>query len=139
MSRSVCLTVAVVLAGGGLAAQEAPAPMAQASSLSVEAVVGRDVMDRMPVDTGSAFPAGVGTLVCWSRVTGAPASAETIIHHVWFRGDEQAADIELRLGGSPWRTWTRKTILAEWTGPWRVEVRDAAGTVLATVSFTVGQ
>ncbi|MGH7644461.1 MAG: DUF2914 domain-containing protein, partial [Gemmatimonadales bacterium] len=37
------------------------------------------------------------------------------------------------------RTWSRKTVVPEWTGPWRVEVRDAGGTVLATVSFTVGQ
>jgi len=28
---------------------------------------------------------------------------------------------------------------ADWTGAWHVEVRDAAGTVLKRLDFTVGQ
>jgi hypothetical protein len=55
------------------------------------------------------------------------------------RGEEQVADIELRIGGSPWRTWSRKTIPADWTGGWRVEVRDAGGAVLQRIDFTIGQ
>ena len=27
----------------------------------------------------------------------------------------------------------------DWTGPWHVEVRDASGTVLKRIDFTVGQ
>ena len=132
------IPILLVLAAGGLAAQDTTQQMAAAPSLSVEAVVARDVVDRMPVDSGSTFPADVGTLVCWTRVTGAPAGVDTELHHVWFHGDHQVADVVLRPAGSPWRTWSRKTVVPEWTGPWRVEVRDAAGTVLSTVSFTVG-
>jgi len=138
MKRMLSIGVLLLLTAGGLAAQDTTQQMAAASSLSVEAVVARDVVDRMPVDSSSTFPADVGTLVCWTRVTGAPAGVETEIHHVWFHGDHQVADVVLRPAGSPWRTWSRKTVVPEWTGPWRVEVRDAGGTVLATVSFTVG-
>jgi len=52
---------------------------------------------------------------------------------------KQVADVELRVGGSPWRTQSRKTVPADWTGPWHVEVRDANGTVLKRLDFTVGQ
>jgi hypothetical protein len=58
---------------------------------------------------------------------------------VWFHGDTQVGDVELQVGGSPWRTWSRKTAPAEWTGAWHVEVKDAAGTLLKRIDFTVGQ
>src|SRR5947208_1791404 len=88
---------------------------------------------------GSLFPVDVGQLVFWTKVSGAPAGTETTIHHVWFHGDTQVGDVELHVAGSPWRTWSRKTVPADWTGAWHVEVRDAAGTVVKRVDFTVGQ
>src|SRR5438093_968810 len=80
--------------------------------------------------------AEVGQLVCWTKVSDA---AGTSIHHVWFHGDTQVGDMELQVGGSPWRTWSRKTVPADWTGAWHVEVRDASGAVLKRIDFTVGQ
>lgn len=90
----------------------------------------------MPQDTATAFPPDVGQLVLWTKVSG--GSPGRTIHHVWFHGDHEVADIELPVNGSPWRTWSRKTIPAEWTGAWHVEVRDAAGAVLQRLDFTVG-
>jgi hypothetical protein len=113
-----------------------PAPAAAASNVTVEAVLARSLIDRMPQDTGSAFPADVGQLVLWTKVSGA---AGTPIRHVWFHGDAEADNVELNVGGSPWRTWSRKNIPADWTGPWHVEVRDAAGAVLKRIDFTIGQ
>jgi len=121
------------------AAQEMTAPAQRPpSNISVEAVLTNGVVDRAPQDTATtiAAPAEADTVYLWTRVSGAEPG--TVLHHVWFKGDEQVADVELTINGSPWRTWSRKTILAGETGPWRVEVRDAAGTVLQTVSFTVG-
>ena len=71
-----------------------------------------------------------------TRIEG--ADGETTIHHVWIHGDVERADLELRIGGSPWRTWSNKAIPPEWAGDWRVEVRDAAGNVLETIRFAVG-
>ena len=109
-----------------------------ASSISVAVVLTNNVVDRAPQDTVTtlAAPAEADTVYLWTRVSGAEPG--TVLHHVWFKGDEQVADVELTINGSPWRTWSRKTIGAGDTGSWRVEVRDAAGTVLQTVSFTVG-
>jgi len=139
------LLTPVMLLGlvGSLAAQDTtarpaapPAAAAPAANVSVEAVLARTVVDRAPQDTGSAFPDSVGTIVLWMRVT--DASGQTL-HHVWFHGGDQVGDVSLMVGGSPWRTWSRKTIPAEATGAWHVEIRDEAGTVLKRIDFTVGQ
>jgi len=135
--RSLLPIVLVLGFAEGLAAQEmsATAPATQ-SAVTVEAVLARSVVDRAPQDTGVAFPAEVGELVLWTRVTG---GAGQTLNHVWFYGDTEVANVPLTIGGSPWRTWSRKTIPVEATGAWRVEIRDAAGTVLKQLDFTVGQ
>jgi hypothetical protein len=112
-----------------------PAPPA-ASAATVEAVLARSVADRVPQDTGTAFSDSVGTIVLWMRVAGGTGQT---LHHVWFHGDDQVGDVTLTIGGSPWRTWSRKTIPADAKGAWHVEIRDEAGTVLKRIDFTVGQ
>lgn len=143
--RAIPLILAlVVMSAASLAAQDttpptpppaaAATPAAAPSAVSVDAVLARSVLDRMPQDTGSTFPADVGQLVLWTRVSGA---AGTAIRHVWFHGETEADNVELQVGGSPWRTWSRKNIPADWTGAWHVEVRDAAGAVLKRIDFTI--
>ncbi|HEX9704411.1 MAG TPA: DUF2914 domain-containing protein [Gemmatimonadales bacterium] len=139
--RVTYITPALVIALTSVAAAQdttAVRPAAPASNITIEAVLTRNVVDRVPQDTVTAIPvpATADTLYLWTRVTGAEPG--TVLHHVWFRGEEQVGDVELTVGGSPWRTWSRKSIPAEWTGAWRVEVRDAAGNVLQTVQFSVG-
>src|SRR5438876_12240879 len=148
MKRMAMIAASALLLGRGLAAQDttkaaapapapAPAPAAATPSVTVvEAVVAKSVLDRQPQDTGAACPADVAQRNCWTKLEGAGGSS---IHHVWFHGDTQVGDVELQVGGSPWRTWSRKTVPADWTGAWHVEVRDAAGTVLKRIDFTVGQ
>lgn len=123
-----------------LAAQDSTAakPAATAASLQVtDAAIAKSVVDRAPQDTGATFGADVAQLICWTKIEG--ASGATSVHHVWFHGDQQVADVELQVGGSPWRTYSRKTVPADWTGAWHVEVRDASGTVLKRLDFKVGQ
>ena len=150
--KRIALVVAVLLSRS-LAAQDstqaptppaapAPAPAAPAAAPTAaaatvsEAVVAKTVTDRVPQDTGTTFPADVGQVACWTKVSGASG---TTIHHVWFHGDTQVGDVELQVGGSPWRTWSRKTVPPDWTGAWHVEVRDQEGKVLKRLDFTVGQ
>ena len=139
------IAAAAGVAGGGpLAAQDttkpAPAPPpptpAPTPATVNAAVLARGVVDRAPQDSGTAFPDSIGALYLWTKVTG---GAGQTIHHVWFHGDPQVGDVELQVGGSPWRTWSKKTIPADWKGAWHVEIRDASGAVLKRVDFTVGQ
>ena len=118
------------LQGGVLAAQEEGA---EGGGVEVEASIALGVEDRMPVDTGTEFPADVGTLYAWTIITGA---AGTTVDHVWTYGDHESV-VSIDVGGSPWRVWSTKTIPEEWTGEWAFEVRDAGGAVLHFTSFMV--
>ena len=118
-------------------AKPAAAPQAAAapaSAVTVEIVIGKNVADRMPTDTASAFPADVGSLVCWTKVTGAAGQKIT---HTWTHGPHTDV-ITLSVGGSPWRTYSRRTMDPSWTGEWTVTVKDEAGNVIGTKTFTVG-
>ena len=128
----------LTVVGAGLALASLLAPQgAFAQGLSVsESAVATNVVDRMPVESGTSFRADVGRVYAWTRVTGAEEG--TTIHHVWIQDDIERADLELQIGGSPWRTWSNKAIPPEWAGDWRVEVRDSGGNVIETLSFTVG-
>lgn len=136
-------TAAAALAA--MAAMSMPAPArAQESSgdspgdagLSVErAAIAEEIQDREPVGEGTTFPADVGELVCFTKITG--AEGETAIYHVWMRGGEEKARVELPVRSSSWRTYSRKKIPAEWAGEWTVKVEDAQGGLLQELAFTV--
>ena len=128
----------VVGAGLALASLLAPQGALAQGTISVsESAVATNVVDLMPVESGTSFRADVGRVYAWTRITGAD-NGGTTIHHVWFQGDVERADLDLQIGGSPWRTWSNKAIPPEWAGNWRVEVRDSRGNVIETLSFNVG-
>jgi hypothetical protein len=89
---------------------------------------------NVPADTGSAFPADVGVLYCWTRVTGAAGAKVT---HVWIHGADSTS-VDLNIGGSPWRTHSSRKIAATATGEWTVQVKDASGAVVGSKTFTIG-
>src|SRR5256884_9813807 len=113
MKRIGAIVALSLLAGGGLAAQDttkaaaAPAQPAAASVSVDEAVVAKNVVDRVPQDTGSVFPVDVGQLVLWTKVSGA---AGTALHPVWFHGDTPVGDVGLQVGGSTWGTGSGRPV-----------------------------
>jgi len=117
--------LAICLFLGLAIAQEQQQPQAQ-SALTVEtAVICKDVANREPVEPGDQFSKDVGSLACFSKITG--ASGETEIKHLWYHKDQLLDTITLPVKASAWRTWSRKTIPAEMTGEWKVEIKDAEG------------
>jgi len=115
-------------------AQEGPAAEGQdLQELTVELVIATAVEDREPVGAGETFPADVGQLFAWMRVT---HGADTTLRVVWTHGDHRS-EVPLQVGGSPWRTWSSKQVPPDWTGSWTVEVQDEDGTVVASTTFTV--
>jgi hypothetical protein len=99
------------------------------------AAVCRDVIDREPVDAGISFPASVGTLYCFTKITG--AQSPTQITHVWYYGADELARVDLEVNSHSWRTWSSKTIRSYEVGSWRVDVLDSAGTVLKALQFEI--
>ncbi|KPK79444.1 MAG: hypothetical protein AMS25_12665 [Gemmatimonas sp. SM23_52] len=123
-------------AASGARAQEQAAPAAGAQLAVAEAVITTGVQDRQPVDNVTTVPTDVGTVYCWTRITA--AEGEIQLEHVWYKGDVEMARVSLRVAGSNWRTWSSKNIEQIWTGDWRVDIVGPDGTVLDSVSFTVG-
>jgi len=102
---------------------------------SVEAEVCTSIEERMPMGKAASFPADVDEVCLWTRVTG--ATDTTFVTHVWSHNGVEKASVELPVRSTNWRTWSRKKILPEWLGDWEVKVKDASGTVLATVAFKI--
>lgn len=118
-----------------------------APSISIdEAVMCTGVVDRVPqgvpqtaapAEGQAAAPAAefpAGTVCCFCRLSG---TAPATIKHAWYFGEKLITTIDLAVDGSPWRTWSNKTIPPEMIGKWKVEIQDAGGTVLKTLEFEV--
>jgi hypothetical protein len=102
-----------------------------------------ELVDRAPVSTSGCTAAAcstryadtVGTVIFWTKLAG--GAPGRWVEHVWFHGEQEIARVRQKVDGATWRTWSRKTILPEWTGDWRVEVRAEDGTLLAERFFTI--
>jgi hypothetical protein len=115
--------------------EAAPAAAAANGDWKSEGKVCKTLTNRECADAAEAFASTDGTVYAWTKVSGPKDGGE--IHHVWFKGDEQMSDITLKVGGSPWRTYSKKTLGDKSQGDWRVEVRDGNGAVLETLKFKV--
>jgi hypothetical protein len=114
--------------------------LAQADAMThniavTQAVVCRNVVDRMPVGISDVFPASTQRVFCFTRIDG--AQGETEITHNWYYKGALKASVVLPVRGSEWRTWSSKTLLPQWTGEWMVEVLSKDGTPLESVTFSV--
>jgi len=108
----------------------------EAASLDVAvAAICQDVVDREPVDAGVSFAASVGTLYCFTKITGAQEATQ--ITHVWYFGAEERARVDLDVNSATWRTWSTKIVQTHEVGSWRVDVLDPAGTVLKELKFEI--
>ena len=122
----------------GLIAVAAP-PSASAqdstaqATITVEAAVGASVADKALVGAAESFPVGTASVACFSKVTGA---ANTDIEHVWYKGETEMGRKALRVSGSPFRTWSTKTLPADAAGSWRCDIVQN-GKVLQSVKFTI--
>lgn len=90
---------------------------------------------REPVGEGATFPADVGRLYFFTQIRGVGEGDR--VRHVWIYDGREVADVALAVSGPVWRTWSSKAVPPSWRGDWAVEVRDAAGAVLATAGCRV--
>lgn len=115
------------------AAEMSATPTAPASDTEVsEAVLGTAISNREIVGEATTFSAAAGDVYCLSVITS--KTNPTSVAHVWSMDGKETASVPLAINGPRWRTWSRKTV---WPGAWTVDIKDAAGTVLKTLSLTV--
>jgi len=110
-------------------------PAMASASITVEGALTTAISERQAVDQVTELPPDVTRLYCFTRILGG-GEAGTVVH-VWYWGDREMARVELPVRSDDWRTWSSKNVLPEWHGTWRVEVLDAAGTLLQSFAFQV--
>jgi hypothetical protein len=104
-------------------AQEGATPPATSSLQIAEHHFGLEVVDREIREEVDTFHLD-DVVYLWLRVEGGPAEPITV---TW-SSDDVRYDVALRIGGSPWRTWARKTLFR--AGEWTVQVKDSGGAML---------
>ncbi len=129
------LLLLLFLALPALAQDEAtPAPESDSGIGVKVAEVCLKVEERQSVGTAERFASDVGSLACFSRITG--GEGQTVVH-AWIHEGTTRARVELQVGSDSWRTWSTKQILPSWTGSWEVKIMTPEGQVLHTVAFTI--
>lgn len=126
------LAAALLLAAVARAEPE-PRPVVH-SLVKAEVLTCKTVADRQCKDAASLFTPADGSVTCWSRIVGQTGG---VVHHVWYKGKDRLDSRELKVSGSPWRVWSKKTLYPDSKGDWRVEILDGAGVLIQTVAFKV--
>tara|TARA_Y100000996_G_scaffold315256_1_gene251450 strand:+ start:470 stop:1183 length:714 start_codon:yes stop_codon:yes gene_type:complete len=96
----------------------------------------KDVINRNPVGTDIYFDNSVDTLFCYTRIQNSKGKQE--VSHLWYFEEQLMAAVKYNIKTSNiYRSWTRKTILPNQIGAWRVEVQDSANVVIGSKDFIV--
>lgn len=127
------VVLAMVVCSTNAAAQDSTARQSGAAAPSAEAAVGTSVADKALVGAAESFPASAGKLACFARIMNATDSE---IEFVWYKGDAEVTRVKQSVKGSPWRTWSTKTLPANAAGEWRCDVVRGE-TVLQSVKFRI--
>lgn len=116
------------------AAAPAPQPAAAQAITVAEAKVGTGIESLELVGEATTFPAGIGKVYCWTKVTGGAGQS---IGHAWYFNGAKLSGMTLPLRYDSVRTYSYKSITAELKGAWKVEISGPDGAVLKTVEFQV--
>jgi len=109
------------------------ASFAAAQNESATAVVCKEIVSNSCEGADTTFQNGVGKLWGFSQVVNVP---EKIVH-VWFYRDRELGRVDLPVRAARWRTWSNITVGKNMIGPWKLEVRDSKGKVMATFQFKI--
>lgn len=133
----VALGVCIVLGttGRGVRSEE-PAVTGSAPQFEISRmVVATGVENREPVGVADTFPASTEKVYCFIEAANISGAAE--VTFVWFHGGKEMRRFSLPLEQGPrWRTFAYKN-LHGLTGEWKVDVVDAGGSAVKTLSFRV--
>jgi len=135
-SASLLVGAAILFVSSTARAQDSTAKQAGTpakAAATAEVSVGTAVADHAITGAAESFPKGTAKLYCLSKVTGAENSE---VEHVWYKGDAEQGRVKLKIGGSPWRTYSSKTLGDDASGDWRCDVVQD-GKVIQSAKFKV--
>lgn len=86
------------------------------------------ILDREPVDEITHYDSSTGSVYFFTELLNFEGITAT---HRWIYNGEIKFELSFKIRGPRWRVYSQKTLPADWTGDWRVEVVNGDGTVLA--------
>lgn len=91
-----------------------------------------EIIDKEPVSILKEISAEVTRVYFFTEITG--LSGHTISHR-WEYNGQVLAELEFKVNGDRWRTWSSKNMLSSWLGKWQVSVLDEAGNIIEQSEF----
>lgn len=93
----------------------------------------RNVVEREPVDRLS-IATNINPLYYFTELEN--MTGATIVHR-WRWNNRVMAEVSFEVQGPRWRVYSRKEMLPDWDGIWKLEVLDGEGRLLATDTISV--
>jgi hypothetical protein len=131
----ICTLIVAVTLAGAAGAEPSETPAAPAKLTLVQAIVCEQVENLTPRNPAVVFALELGEVACFTAFD--PVPEETVIYHQWFFRDRPSARVRLRLKPPRWSSFSRIQLRPGDAGPWRVEITDADGKILAQQRFSV--
>ena len=101
-----------------------------------EIMICRDIYKRNPVKPGNDFINTVDTLFCYTKISNSGLKKQ--VKHVWFYENKEMTTVRYNIKPSfNYRSWSRKKIMKNQIGKWRVDVVDGNDEVLGSISFNI--
>ena len=96
----------------------------------------KSIYKRTPVGSDVVFTNNVDSLYCFTRIQNPGPKRE--VKHIWYYDNQMMTQVRYNVKKSNiYRSWTKKTILSNQIGRWRVDIQDHNGTVIGSKSFEI--
>jgi hypothetical protein len=102
---------------------------------SATAVICSAIVNNSCEHPATKFPTSVGKVFGFSQVSNVPDK----IVHVWYYKARELGRVNLPVRAVHWKCWSSVSLDRTMVGPWRLEVLDGTGKMLASADFTVVQ
>jgi hypothetical protein len=112
-----------------------PAAPEQKKLTLVDAEMCEGVTEHGPLNRSVAISASLGQAWCFTSFD--PVPEDTYIYHKWFLREKLIYKIRLTLATPRWSTFSRIRLRSSDKGPWRVEISDREGKILAVLRFSI--
>ena len=96
----------------------------------------KSINNRTPVGSDVVFTNNVDSLYCFTRIQNPGPKKE--VKHIWYYDNQMMTQVRYNVKKSTiYRSWTKKTILSNQIGKWRVDIQDINGTIIGSKNFEI--
>ena len=103
-----------------------------------EIMICRGVYKRNPIKPGFNFTNNVDSLFCYTKISNSGNKQE--IKHLWYFNEKLVTSVTYNIKTSyNYRSWSKKTILPNQIGQWRVDIIDSKEKILGSRKFKISK